>query len=406
MSDSPAVILYSNQGNPIGVVLDGTIYRLQVETAGKVPDGYAISGAANPILVAGTDGYTVQTLRTDAKGNTFSILTSPNSLDNQYATITPYGNLRVSQEPSTLLADKFDGDVLDPVRWSTDANLVPTGVSVNGNLEINTLTFSAGYSSVFSNFEFTQQANVFIQMGLQIQLEQNIQTNTHRFWGLGTPGDGTVNDPISDGIGYEIDKFGLLHAVIYSNNQKIFNYDLTAPQDGYYHRYSFQWRTDIAYFYGPDGPFEAPIAAANLKSPYRQKLPVRFHIINDTIPPSNDPIFRCSAIGLTDTGRNNISISDGEYQWQKLSIDSRGSIPLQESATDGSTAPERAVQIAARGTDNKIRFVEANTDGMQSLNVQDENSLGVLNKILSELKKIKFHLNQITDVNMDKDEDL
>ncbi len=31
MPDSPAVILYDSSGNPVGVVLDGSIYRLQVE---------------------------------------------------------------------------------------------------------------------------------------------------------------------------------------------------------------------------------------------------------------------------------------------------------------------------------------------------------------------------------------
>ena len=31
MSDSPASVLFDASGNPVGVVLDGSIYRLQVE---------------------------------------------------------------------------------------------------------------------------------------------------------------------------------------------------------------------------------------------------------------------------------------------------------------------------------------------------------------------------------------
>lgn len=32
MSDSPVVILYDGESNPVGVILDGSIYRLQVES--------------------------------------------------------------------------------------------------------------------------------------------------------------------------------------------------------------------------------------------------------------------------------------------------------------------------------------------------------------------------------------
>jgi len=50
-NDSPAVILYNNLGNPIGTIIDGVFYRLQVE-AKLAPnsiigiDGYATGGLA------------------------------------------------------------------------------------------------------------------------------------------------------------------------------------------------------------------------------------------------------------------------------------------------------------------------------------------------------------------------
>ena len=37
MAKSPAAILYDSSGNPVGVVLDGSIYRLQVEAATQKP---------------------------------------------------------------------------------------------------------------------------------------------------------------------------------------------------------------------------------------------------------------------------------------------------------------------------------------------------------------------------------
>lgn len=59
-SDSPAAILFDELGNPVGVMLDGTVYRLQVETivtdtsgngpaAVKPPNTAAVS--ADPALV-------------------------------------------------------------------------------------------------------------------------------------------------------------------------------------------------------------------------------------------------------------------------------------------------------------------------------------------------------------------
>lgn len=48
-NESPAAIIYDSLGNPVGVVLDGSIYRLQVEA--KLTDGYNILGTlSNPIV--------------------------------------------------------------------------------------------------------------------------------------------------------------------------------------------------------------------------------------------------------------------------------------------------------------------------------------------------------------------
>ena len=51
MSDNPAVILYDNLGNPVGVVLDGLIYRLQVQAI--LTDGYSsnpLGTVGNPLI--------------------------------------------------------------------------------------------------------------------------------------------------------------------------------------------------------------------------------------------------------------------------------------------------------------------------------------------------------------------
>jgi hypothetical protein len=65
-NDSPAVILYNNLGNPVGVVLEGVVYKLQAQVTGAAPSGSATVG--NPVLVSGSDGTNVRTLRTNTDG--------------------------------------------------------------------------------------------------------------------------------------------------------------------------------------------------------------------------------------------------------------------------------------------------------------------------------------------------
>lgn len=44
MSESPAVILFDESGNPLGVLFDGTVYRLQVE-AKNIPSTTSINSS-------------------------------------------------------------------------------------------------------------------------------------------------------------------------------------------------------------------------------------------------------------------------------------------------------------------------------------------------------------------------
>mgnify|MGYP001577370438 CR=1 FL=1 len=48
-NESPASIIYDALGNPIGVILDGSIYRLQVEA--KLTDGSNTLGISNNPLI-------------------------------------------------------------------------------------------------------------------------------------------------------------------------------------------------------------------------------------------------------------------------------------------------------------------------------------------------------------------
>jgi hypothetical protein len=48
-NESPAAIIYDALGHPVGVILDGSVYRLQVDA--KLTDGYATLGTpTNPLI--------------------------------------------------------------------------------------------------------------------------------------------------------------------------------------------------------------------------------------------------------------------------------------------------------------------------------------------------------------------
>lgn len=311
---------------------------------------------------------------------------------------TPYNTVRVSQEASTLLADKFDQSSLDPAIWYSEANLVPPGITLNGNLQITTGTTASGYSVILSNPLFVQEGSAYLQFGVTLQFEYPTLTNMHRFWGFGTDNSNTAAAPLMNAVGFEIDTSANLNAVVYSNGTKIFSQTIANPGNGNFNRYSFTWRTDKIFFFVNSG--ETPLAVASFQIPQVQTLPARFHVINSTTQPSAGAVFKVAAIGVTDSARNNISISDGKYSWRQISVDASGAIPLQESGMDAATAPQRAIQLGATDADGILRALNAITDGGKLLAVQDESTNDLLREVLQELKMISFYLSQMVDIDL------
>jgi hypothetical protein len=78
MSDlSPASILYDAEGHPVGVVLDGALYRLQVEA--KLATGHGLATEATLAAIRDTDGIKKITDPIALSGD------SPKLLDNAMA---------------------------------------------------------------------------------------------------------------------------------------------------------------------------------------------------------------------------------------------------------------------------------------------------------------------------------
>lgn len=74
--DSPAAILFSETGSPIGVLYDGIVYRLQADA--RITDGYSVVGITD---VAGQKALKVDVVKTVGSGGVGSGGTSSNFLD-------------------------------------------------------------------------------------------------------------------------------------------------------------------------------------------------------------------------------------------------------------------------------------------------------------------------------------
>lgn len=73
-SDSPAAILFSETGQPVGVVFDGIVYRLQADT--RITDGYSIVGTTN--VAPGVIALKVDVVKTVSGGSVGTGGTSSN----------------------------------------------------------------------------------------------------------------------------------------------------------------------------------------------------------------------------------------------------------------------------------------------------------------------------------------
>ena len=78
MAKSPAAIIYDSSGNPVGVVLDGSTYRLQVEAAMQKPATATTSSvaasASSVTLLAANSSRIGATVYNDSVSNNLYVL--------------------------------------------------------------------------------------------------------------------------------------------------------------------------------------------------------------------------------------------------------------------------------------------------------------------------------------------
>lgn len=241
-----------------------------------------------------------------------------------FAGVTGYGSLRVSPESVTLFTDPFDGGVIDTTnRWTNTGAACSQG---SGVLTIAPGLVASAFGALQSLPTFAPPGLTFLGFGCALKLEITaITTQTHRFWGRGTANANTTAAPLSDAVGFEIATDGNLYGVVYAAGVRTATAAMAGkPVDGAFHKYIVVARADSVLFYIDDT--NTPVAALSFVQPNVQTLPVRIHCINDPTPPGVAPVFQLSALGLNDTGRNSIQLSDGIFPHRKVTVSAAGAL--------------------------------------------------------------------------------
>lgn len=276
---------------------------------------------ANILQVGGSDGTSLRAIKVDSNGSQYAIITSPlAAAAGITATVGVTGGLNVSLPAGTLFADSFDSVGLDTTNRWTLATAV--GGTDTQSLGVNTLATTTSASSAVqlaSQPSFNPAAS-FYSGALYVQYEATLQTNTHRFWGFGTPAVSfTASTPLLNATGFEIDSSANLNAVVYSNGTKIFTSSLNAYKSINPQLYVVVFRGDAVFFF--INTFEVPVAAAVGYTLDSLTLPFRVHMINGTTPPASAPSLAVSSVGVVDSNPSAATnLSDGTYQWRKATI--------------------------------------------------------------------------------------
>lgn len=294
-------------------------------------------------------------------------------------TATPYGNFSVSPEATALFSDTFDSSGVDTInRWTQTIAGTSSGSQALGTLTLSTGTTASNAIALTSQYVFPPTGINFLNFGVIVQVEASILTNTHRFWGFGTPnGTFTATTPLLNAVGFEIDTSGNFNAVVYSNGTKIVSQNLNLYKNyiaGTPGVLALVMRADSMYWFV--GQTQTPVASSFLTTPDSFTLPIRLHMINNSTPPSSAPTYKAQALGVGDSGGNSRSISDGQYQWRKTNVSLTSALRIvpeaSSSAIQGNAYSVILDTVAINSAESALLYFSnpsANTKNMYLTNI-------------------------------------
>ena len=291
-----------------------------------------------------------------------------------YATNTANNELRVTEIPSQLMVDGFDTALDTTSRWNA-ATLSGTGAALavaSGNLVV-TLPSTAGYAYTTSIPSFTDTTPGQLRFAYNIQLEATpYVASTYRFWGAGTPqaapttaGCPACSNTMVDAVGFEVNTDQKLYAVIYKSGVRTQIADLSAiqPSDAVTHNYSIFYRPVKTHWYIDSQ--EVPVASSTLvqASLNKDSFPAVYAGVQGATTVAT---ISSNTMSVSDTARNNQSVSDGVYAFRKATVAATNVIAPTASLD---VAP--AIAVSALSAATAGRGTSLTTDATNgSLNVR------------------------------------
>ena len=254
------------------------------------------------------------------------------------SSVTAYGNLRITAEPTSIFNDPFDGATIDTTnRWNAPVVSGMTITQSSGDLVTTTTT-------VNSNSAFIDTIPTFAPLGigflafasapkLEAQTGNLFALNQHRFWGFGNrPGTFNTTTPLLDAIGFEIGIDGQLYCVVYEAGVNRFRSSvsltgvnlntLISPSTGYV-RFGIALRADTIVFYINSSEFPAQsftVSSLGFTMPDIQALPIRIAAVNAATGTVGASTFLMSTLALGDTSGTGNSIIDGVHGFRKQTV--------------------------------------------------------------------------------------
>lgn len=273
---------------------------------------------------------------------------------------------RFTNEASSLFYDPFDGVVIDTAnRWNA-AVVSGTGgprgrrwcrsaggwsraavTQANGSLTLAGGALINSYAYVNSRPTFNAQIPGFLQVSFLLRLESGtaaaLNTNAHRFWGIGTANAApTAAAPLINAAGFEVGTDGKMYAVVWSNSVRT-AVDLsstgtgvaasTMPSDGAAHRYLLHYRTDRVFFF-----IDGIQVATAVVSPEVQTLPVRHSWVNGSAIVGT-MTYQVMGSVVADTARNAAAVADATFGWRKAWVVDPSSFDAAPAVIGWGTGP-------------------------------------------------------------------
>lgn len=281
------------------------------------------------------------------------------------SSVTAYGNLRITAEPTSIFNDPFDGAVIDTTnRWNAPVVSGMTITQSSGDLITTTTTANSNSAFIDTIPTFAPLGIGFLAFAsapkLEAQTGNLFALNQHRFWGFGNrPGTFNTTTPLLDAIGFEIGIDGQLYCVVYEAGVNRFRSSvsltgvnlntLVSPSTGYV-RFGMALRADTIIFYINSSEFPAQsfsVSATGFTMPDIQSLPIRIAAVNAATGTVGASTLIMSTLALGDTSGTGNSIIDGVHGFRKATVTKENAIKVDAGISTNTVTTTAATGVAA-----------------------------------------------------------